>query len=272
MNIKTKQKIEAIQEAFRVEGKVSLRRIYYILGSKKLIKFSEWSYQQLSKDMVKWRDSNLIDPDMILDRRTSEIRPQVYDNFDEAFQELCDSFRLDSMGKQKQYVEVWIEKDTMTQVFYGYCLRTHTPLIVSKGFTTYSEKHRAINRFSQTNKPIVILYFGDFDPEGEYIPELLKQKFGRKIKFIKIVLTEQDIKKLPSVNLAINPKQFEKQYVKDFVRKYGKRKWEIEALSFAEQRDRFVKALNKEISLQVVGSVAKQSQKEVELWKKENLK
>ncbi len=272
---KTLEKIEVIEKAFKEEGRLTLRRIYYILLSKGMITHSKGSYVNLSKLLTKLRESGSLDSDMIVDSHRDLIKSQTYKDFDEAFDQLCKGYYKDSMELQKQYVEVWIEKDTMTHIFRGYCLGNDVPLVVSKGFTSYSFKQEAVERYKQIEKPITILYFGDLDPEGEHIPNILKDFFNRhgiEFTFKKIMVRPEDTGGIPSLPLELKPKQMEKQYVKDFIRKFGRVKYEIEALSFAEQKRRFMEALDNEIDLQVVKSIEEESKKEVEDWKKEHLK
>lgn len=280
-NEKTIKKIIEIQKAYENEGRLTLRRIYYILLSKGLIKHSENSYKGLSVFCVKWREAGIINPEWIVDRHRDLVKRTTYSNFQEAFNNLCRNYSRNSMDNQERYVEVWIEKDTMSHIFLNGCVLNDVPLITSKGFTSYSFKHEAVERFKQQNKPITILYFGDFDAEGEHIPKVFHRFIKEKapeldLNFKKILLTEKDIPKIKQFAVydksLSNPIHQRKNYVLDFLNKYGKQKYEVEALSFDEVQKRFLQALAQEINLQVVENNENESQEEIKNWKLDNMK
>ncbi len=272
-NEKTSAKIKAIEEAYAIEGRLTLRRIYYILITNNQINHSKSSYTNLSKTLTKLRETRFVNPEMIIDRHRDLIKRTTYSSFQKAFDTLCENYAKNSMLEQKKYVEVWIEKDTMQHIFLEDCYFRDVPLIVSKGFTSYSFKYEALERFRNQNKPVVILYFGDFDCEGEYIPKVLKRFFvsnGFEIEIKKVLLTENDIERLEGLGVEDGgfekEEQLAKNYVQDFVKKYGKVKYEVEALPFNEVKKRFLEALHSEINVNIVKKTELNNQREVKNW------
>ena len=271
---KTKKKIEIIKNAFEIEGRLTMRRIYYILLSHGRIKPSDDAYRDLCSQAVKWREEGYVEPEMIIDRHRVMVKRPTYRDFDEAFETLCDYYARDSMLNQNKYVEVWIEKDTMINKFEEDCYFSDVPLIVSKGFTSYTFKYEAVERFKEhQQKSIVVLYFGDLDAEGEYIPHLIKQFINEKLPGIsfelkKILLTGEDKKSLGSFAIEYNPgsMQLKKAYVQDFICKYGKIKIEVEALSFALIKERFLTALWNEIDIEIINATEKSNKNDVKEW------
>jgi len=276
----TQEKIKLIKSAYETEGRLTVRRIYYILLSNGLIKHSENSYTGLSTLLTKLREQGYLDPRMIIDQHRKMIQRTTYSDFDEAFEECCDYFSINTMALQNKYVEVWIEKDTMTSIFLNRCYFSDVPLIISKGFTSYSFKHEFLDRLKENSeKPCIVLYFGDFDAEGNFIPfkveEFVNEKLGTQnidFELKKVLLTEADIPKIENFGIIdkglSKKKHLEKQYVQDYVKKYGKKKYEVEALSFNEVQDRFIKALGQEIDFSIVEQADKLSKEQVESWKR----
>jgi len=270
----TLEKIQRIKEAYEIEGKLTIRRIYYILLTHGLVTTAKSAYVNLSHLLVKLREWGHIDPDIIIDRHRIYQKRPTYKDFQEAFDSLYSRFAYDSMEEQEKYIEVWIEKDTMINKFEGECWFNDVPLVVSKGFTSYTFKLDAIKRFEQqAEKSILILYFGDFDAEGEYIPEKVKQYINKKLPDIdfelrKVLLNEKDKEKLKRFAVIYKPKkkQLKKTYVQDFIRKHGKIKIEVEALSFAEIKERFIKELWKELDRNVVKNIDILAEQEKERW------
>lgn len=287
MKDESKRKIKIIEEAFEKEGRLTVRRIYYILLSRgffdltksKNPKYARHIYQNLSARLVVWREAGIIDPDMIVDRKSELMRRPTSDNFQEAFDDLCLYYSKNSMPDQKKYVEVWIEKDTMRNTFFHDCYYNDVPLIISKGWTSYTFKHEAVKRFRKVYpKPVIILAFGDFDIEGEHIPKVV-EKFVRdkipdlKFNLKKVLLTPADYRKMSEFVVRFNPskKQLEHEYARQFIEKYGAIKLEVEAMPFDETKRKFQTALFKEIDKQVVDAIEKASEKDREEWIEEHL-
>jgi len=268
INRKTLEKIEVIKETFEKEGCLTVRRIYYILLSKGLLKHKESAYISLSSQLTNWREKGIIDPDMIIDQHRIFDKLVTYNSLNEFLMDVPNHYLLDRQAGQDVYLEVWCEKDTLHGIVSDICHEYRIPLVISKGFTSYSFKHEAIERFSELEKPIVILYLGDWDAEGLYIPQLLGEflaRNGSEIRLERVAMVEDDIKSLPSV--AWNPKQLhlKKEYVRNYVKTYGKTKWEIEALSLREIRDRLLDSMPKYVDINRLKKTQAQEEKDREI-------
>lgn len=288
MKDETKRKIKIIEEAFVKEGRLTVRRIYYIflsMGFYNLTKSQNPNhvrhiYQNLSKRLVVWREAGIIDPGIIIDRKSEFIRRPTFDNFQKAFDRLCETYSKNSMTDQKKYVEVWIEKDTMRNTFHYDCYFNDVALIIGKGWTSYTFKYEAVERFKKVYpKSVVILAFGDFDMEGEHISEVVKKFVHEKIpdlefKLKKVLLTPTDYKKMREFAIPFEPKkkQLEHKYAREFIDKYGAIKLEVEAMPFDETKQRFQKAMFKEIDKQVVETMEERSEIDKEDWIKNQMK
>lgn len=282
INDESREKIRIIEEAFKKEGRLTVRRIYYILLSRgffdltksKNPKYAWHIFQNLSARLVDWREAGLVNPDIIVDRKSELIQRPTYDNFQESFDELLENYSRNSMLDQKKHVEIWIEKDTMRNIFIEGCYFNDASLIISKGWTSYTFKHEAVERFKKYQpKPVVILYFGDFDMEGEHMPMVIKRFIQDKIpgfdfELKKILLTAADYKRLGRFTVKFNPTktQLAHKYAKEFIEKYGPIKLEVEAMPFDETKRKFQDALFKEIDKRVVDDVENASGKDKRVW------
>jgi len=289
MKEESKRKIKIVKEAYLKEGRLTVRRIYYIflsmgffdLTKSRNKKYARHIYQNLSKRLVEWREAGIIEPGMIIDRKSEFIRRPTFDNFQEAFDKLIRTYSKNSMSDQEKYVEVWIEKDTMRNTFIEDCYFNDVPLIISKGWTSYSFKHEAVERYRRQflkpdyiyPKPVVILAFGDFDMEGEHIPAVVKKFVQEKIpdlkfKLKKVLLTPADYKRMSEFAIPFEPtkKQLEHEYAREFIEKYGAIKLEVEAMPFDETKKRFRQALFKQINKRVVDDVENASKEDKRVW------
>lgn len=283
LNKEGREKLEVIKATFEIEGRLTVRRIYYVLLSRGFFDlrrsqnpdYAAHIYQNLSRRLVDWREEGLLPAGMIVDRKSEFIKRSSHKSFDDCFKEAFEDYALDSMAGQGRAVEVWIEKDTMRTIFLEDCYFNDVPLIISKGWTSWTFKDEAVKRFGQYRKPVSVLYFGDFDFEGEHIPRVLEEFVRGKIPeldfdFKKVLLTHDDFGRLKdyAVRFNVNKKHLEHAYVREFIEQWGPLKLEVEALGFNETRGRFREALFGAVNKQLVDSAEAKAEKEKKAWLK----
>ena len=225
--------------------KPTLRSIFYRLYTKKSISNTSSAYNSLVRATVKARldgrlpincfadnsrnvignfNETFFEPNDYINRSLSVIKniPEGYQNF------------IPRWHNQPEYVEVWSEKDAMSDIFQSILKGKDVRIIPHKGFTSLTFLYECVERLKQQKmqgKNIHILYYGDFDPSGDYmVNDLLKRmdKLGLtqyEIDFQKIAVTQQQIKKY---NLPFNPdkttieKMNRDSRTTGFVEKYGR--------------------------------------------------
>jgi hypothetical protein len=80
---------------------------------------------------------------------------------------------------QPHYVEVWIEKDAMAGVFQTILQGLEVRIVPMKGnasLTFLNECAERIKHFHNLGKRVHILYYGDFDPSGDYMDTDLERR------------------------------------------------------------------------------------------------
>ncbi|MBA7483360.1 hypothetical protein ES707_18874 [subsurface metagenome] len=280
---KSLEKFRVIKEQFKIEGSMTLRRIYYVLLGKGLVKPSgkkDSPYINLSKLLLEAREEGGLDWKIIVDRTRNIIQRLTFPDYGEAFKWICEHYRKDSMLLQKKYCEVWIEKDAISGNVTNETWFIDVPLIVGRGWGSGTCHHDAYERISEIGKKkllVKVLYISDFDPEGFHIPKVLKTKlklYGlENFKVERIALTEEQIKEFglkKNVGFKISKKQREKEYVRDFIEKYGEVQYEIDALPVAELNKILKSELEKLIDFDIPETSDKESREEVETWLEEH--
>ncbi|HPJ68341.1 MAG TPA: hypothetical protein PLS62_11185 [Desulfobacteraceae bacterium] len=156
---------------------------------------------------------------------------------------------------QKFYVEVIVEKIDLLQLFKATCAKFHVPLASSKGWPDLSLRAGMMSRFKKweaKGKQCVLLLCGDFDPAGLLIsqnyrnmlneiasamswsPEhLIIERFGLNADLIALAgLSWIDNLQTSSGGDLTNPRHpdSKKPYVVEYIKKYGVRKCEANAL------------------------------------------
>lgn len=88
---------------------------------------------------------------------------------------------------QDYYLELWIEKDALVRLFKDIAQKYQLLLFPSRGYTSLTKIHNAINRFEEKThkgKKCVVLYFGDLDPSGWDIYRNIKERLKNQAEVI----------------------------------------------------------------------------------------
>jgi hypothetical protein len=132
---------------------------------------------------------------------------------------------------QPHYVEIWIEKDALSGTFQSILKDRQVRIVPNKGFSSLSFIHHNIERLKShenKGKKIHVRYFGDLDPSGENIEEVIYDKlkiFKINVDFKQIAITEDQMRRF---NLPENPnpetiRKLNRDPRKDaFIQKHGR--------------------------------------------------
>jgi len=177
--------IQRVLKEHRQFGKLTVRQVYYQLVTRNVIENSKGSYQSYVHHLTAGRKAGVIPWDAFEDRARmfyQEPRPQYDIENEENEQDALKSwFRYALQGSvskeyglskwegQDYYVELWVEKDALAGFLSPLCREMGVGLVVSRGYTSYTFKQEAIQRFSKIydeGRDPVLLYLGDLDPSG----------------------------------------------------------------------------------------------------------
>lgn len=131
--------------------------------------FLKWTSQARKRFYNGWAPDTLVD-----DTREAYMRGYGYATPDAWMK----SFRrekcvLDKIASQDNVVEIWFEAEAMLSQFNFYTRAYHVTLRPFKGDASIDYKWRIakdLEALARYGKPIIILYFGDYDPKGLEIP------------------------------------------------------------------------------------------------------
>jgi hypothetical protein len=248
VNRRTKAEIhrekELIINYIEEQGKVTARQTFYYLVSNNIVPSSKSSYKMVD-DLVNYlRYKGLIPFDSILDS-TSLIKTQQWKSFKEMLECTKNCYRSNWNEEFDTYLEVWIEKEALSEIVSRVADQFGIYTSVSQGVSKISQIDSFLKRALYYNKPTIILYLGDFDPTGLHIdqvviPDQIKKEISipdfnnkniPKINIRRLAVTEEQTKRLPE-NYQI-AKSKDPNY-KRYREKYGTRTWELDALSTKE--------------------------------------
>jgi 5S rRNA maturation endonuclease (ribonuclease M5) len=249
--------------------KLTLRQVFYQLVAKKIIPNNLRAYKNLSYLIAKARKNGDLPWDVMRNHTRFVIKENSWPNFKDFTKKIEKIYHKSKLANQRNYIEIWIEKDSLREWFEPITKEFDIPLIICRGYPSITTLYEASKRLKEIKKPIYILYFGDFDPSGEDIFRTIKEKlikdFGvnrRKLHIKKVALTLKDIKKY---KLPPAPTKTTDSRSGKFVKKYGDFAVELEALP--------VKVLEQKIKKNIKSLLNwKQFQKDLKKEKQETKK
>jgi hypothetical protein len=214
--------------------KLTLRQIFYQLVAKKIIPNTVRAYKNLSYLIAKARKNGDLPFDVITNHTRFMIKENSWPDYKDFTKKIEKIYHKSKLAKQKNHIEVWIEKDSLREWFEPITKEFDIPLIICRGYPSVTTLYEASKRFKEIQKPIHILYFGDFDPSGEDIFRTIKERLvkdfkinPKKLHIKKIALTLKDVKQY---KLPPSPTKATDSRSGKFVKKYGNFAVELEAL------------------------------------------
>lgn len=216
---------------------LTLRQIYYRLVAATLIPNQRSAYNSLSSQLVKARENEEVDDNSIVDRSRSitDISFDTPRDFLGAVKiALQYRFVRRFWGSQETYVELWVEKDALSEVLSGAIKEFNTIVAPSRGYSSYSYLKDAasrIDKYAGEYREALILHFADHDPSGIDMTRDLEERLNRycdyPVAVRRIALTFDQVKKY---NLIPNPTKLADPRSADYIARHGDECWELDAI------------------------------------------
>lgn len=229
-------RVNQIIEMYRGMGyTLTLRQLYYRLVTENVIANSTKEYARLIHLLTEGRMGGLVDWDGIEDRVRRPRGNYTLRSVDHALSDAEKTYLLDRQDGQDNYVELWVEKDAISNILSVKTSYYGIYLMVNRGFSSTTAMHDAYDRMTQAidnGQTPHILYLGDHDPSGlcmalTDIPDRLNTEFGVKVNVKHIGITSAQIKKY---NPPTNPAKITDSRAKWYIKNWGNKSWEVDAL------------------------------------------
>ena len=231
--------IEAMCTAAQAAQPITGRGIGYKLFTKGLIPSMATSEMAKVYRLLKQaREQGAIPWEWIVDETRKVERASTWDDPAEYARAVANSYRRDFWNQQPVRVEIWSEKGTIRGVLAPVLDDYAVGFNVLHGFGSATSIYDAAQ--SDNERPLVVLYVGDWDPSGmcmseRDLPERLARYGGDHITLKRIALTKDQLAGLPSFPAA--DKKADKRF-DWFTRNFGDRCWELDALDPNDLRAR----------------------------------
>lgn len=237
--------VNAIIEDYAEQGyKLTLRQLYYQLVTKNIIPNNDKEYAKLSTLLTKGRMAGVVDWNAIEDRIRVPRHTYYNTDIENALGDAVSSYRLDRMLDQDNYIELWVEKDALSNVLSRKTKYYHVRLMVNRGYSSTTAIYDSFVRISEAMKrgqKVNILYLGDHVPSGldmvrdirERLQTMLVADFeedyvSKNLEVHHIGLTQEQIKLHEP---PPNPTKVQDPRADWYINNFGETCWEVDALN-----------------------------------------
>ena len=205
---RTKQLERQIIEAITEDHPQSVRHVFYQMTNPKLhlpVDKDQSGYNCVQRLCVRLRRQELIPYGWIVDstRRGYHVLP--FDDAGDLIEHFSGLYRQDLWARTQDYVEVWCESDSIAGVIESECQRVGVSLYPTRGFCSVTLIHQAAEgiRTWARQRPVKIIYVGDFDPAGILIDDKVLEGLrghlsNHSIEKMRVAVTAEQAKDLPS--------------------------------------------------------------------------
>lgn len=235
--------VEAAATILKEIQPASVRAVCYRLFVLGLIKdMSKNSTGKVGTQLVTAREEGVIPWEWIVDETREAERVSTWEDPDAIIRAAVRSYRRDYWQDQPNRVEIWSEKGTIRGTLAPVLHEHGVSFRVMHGFASATALNSAAEDSIASDKPLTVLYLGDWDPSGLNMSEVdlpaRLARYGGELKIKRIALTEADVgpgTTLPSFSADTKTGDSRHEW---FVYRYGSRCWELDAMNPAILRQR----------------------------------
>lgn len=213
---------------------LTLRQLYYQFVARDLVENTERSYKNLGSIITRARMAGLISWEAIEDRNREHNTFWTDEDETSPVRMLPRYIRFDQWARQDTYVEVWVEKEALGNVVERACNPLMVPYMSCKGYLSASEAWRAGMRYEEKineGRNCVLIHLGDHDPSGIDMTrdnaDRLDLFAGQGVDVRRIALNMDQVREY---NPPTNPAKITDSRAKEYIKRYGKKSWELDAL------------------------------------------
>lgn len=193
---------KALYDIVEANRPCSVRQVYYIgIGRfwDKDAGGSRRNYDRVVDNLGKMREDGVLPFAWIADSTRYCRIPTMFESRDDALQRTAEHYRRNLWSSQPRRVEVWAESDSITGVIDPITRAYGVGLFSCRGQASKTFAHSSAMAYLEIDKPVSILFVGDWDPSGLGIARSLRERLGRytrgrvEIEFARVAVTPEDV-------------------------------------------------------------------------------
>ena len=255
-----------IEEMDQLGYTLTLRQLYYQFVRRNWIANQDREYKRLGAIVTKAREAGEIDWLAIEDRGRHCYRTITEDDAGTVLSGVEHGIALDYWRDQRRYVEVWVEKEALSNVVSRPCRKFDVPYMACKGYLSASEAWRAGQRFEEAianGNRAVLIHLADHDPSGLDMTrdntDRLELFAGSPIEVRRIALNMDQIQ---AHDPPPNPAKITDSRSTDYIARFGYDSWELDALE-PQMLDQLITRIIKEYIDPDIWAATSQREKEL---------
>lgn len=182
----------------------SVRHVFYRMTDPRLdepVEKSDRGYRHVQARCVALRRTGLIPYDWIADMSRRGYFVNTYDGADDFLRRMGHLYRADLWRDSDYRCEVWAESRSIASVILNDCQELAVDLFPCGGFSSLSFVHEAAQQHNLSNddRPLIVLYVGDYDPAGVLIDQSLERELREHLRpsidmdFRRIAINEEQV-------------------------------------------------------------------------------
>ena len=166
--IQIEERNQAILDFCEQQYPCTVRGVYYNLTTRSLVPKTDAGYQQVARACKKLRLSGRLPWEWIVDNTRWMRKQRTYLSIESALENTASTYRRDFLSAQGLDIEIWLEKDALSGVFYDVTSKWDIPLMVSRGFASITFLRKSAMSLSHGAH---VYIFSDYDFAGERLQE-----------------------------------------------------------------------------------------------------
>jgi len=195
----------AIRSLLKADNPMTVRQVFYRLVVKGLVEKTEADYENtVIRLLTDMRMDDSIPFRWIIDDSRPRSETRTYNSIADAARDTAEFYRRSALREAADYIEIWCEKQALAGIIESAADDFDVPVIVSRGMPSLTQLYGSaceIDRADSAGKQTYIYQFGDHDPSGVLIPQIIKRRLNELCHklgcsppiFQRVALTEEQI-------------------------------------------------------------------------------
>ena len=254
----------------------TVRQIYYLGIGRFWQKDQDGSrrvYNTVCRLLGDMREDGTVPWGWIADNTRWQRKRTTFTSPEHILRSVAATYRRDLWIRQPIHVEVWCESDSIAGVLDDVTMPAGVGLFPCRGQSSKTLVHAAAQSYIPLNKPVVVLYVGDWDPSGLAIPFSVEDRMARysdgvELDLRRLAVTPDDVASDRFITHSVNTRDPNYPRFADRCRRMDlapQTAVEVEALPPDELRQRVTDAIDELTDTQewLATLVAEQSERDL---------
>ncbi len=235
-------KVFGLAQILKKEQPLTVRGAFYRAVSCGLFPDTADShYNACGRLILEMRRAGFIPYSYISDSTRRRLKPSSWSGLADFAATVAQAYRKDLWERQPDYIEFFVEKDTMAGVIQRITDKFDVHLNVIRGNCSETFVYNIAEEWRQITKPIFAYYLGDHDPSGLKIEDDLRRRlegFTEKLFFWeRLAVTTRDFNDPDYLGFPVKKKADPGAW-KPYLDEYGDRCVEVDAIPAPIIRDK----------------------------------